>query len=197
MINNDIENSGRPEDKADRVTSWALFVPEAIYDLVGRVIPGIVIVTAAILLGAGSRFLVPLPLSSGFTQVLIVITGFLFGLIGDVTADATLDRVLAWIYGTEYSFWRYFDHLDAAKRKVLLKLWAERMSLWNLLLGWLCLWIVRPPLFNGISNTTRVAVAFVLALVWLRWDWTCRARARTWAEKWKKSYGPFAVRGDH
>jgi hypothetical protein len=191
----EVENERRPEGGPEGSSSWAQFVPEALYDLIGRVIPGTVIV-AAILHGVGGRLPMPLTPSPGFTQVLIVITGYLFGLIGDVTADATVDRVLARVYGTKFSFWRHFDHLDAAKRRVLLKMWSERACLWNLLLGWLCLWVIRPSPFGSVGNAMWIAVVFTLTLLWLRWDWTCRARARTWAEEWKDAHGSFRVRGD-
>ncbi len=80
--NGDIEISATREDKSEAVATWARFYPEAIYDLIGRVVPGVVVVTA-ILQGVGNRFPVPLPLPSWGIQILIVILGFLFGLIGD------------------------------------------------------------------------------------------------------------------
>jgi hypothetical protein len=188
-----MEENANEQEKIKEVSAWAMFVPEAVYDLIGRIFPGIVVITA---FASASHAPLGLGLPSWLIGVLAIIAGFLFGLLGDVIGDATSSRVLAWLYGAKYSFWRYFDSVDGAKQKVLLKMWAERNCLWNLFLGWLCIWLLRLPLARNLSLVMRLSIAVVLLALHLRWDWTCRARARTWAEEWRQSYGSFKVRGE-
>lgn len=191
-----LEESGSPENKGGKISDWASVVPEATYDLLGRVAPGIIVVVAAIWLYTGNAFSPPLSFSSWFADVLIIVVGYVFGLSGDVAADATIDRLLAWIYGAAFSFWRHFEHVSSAKQKVLQKMWAERLCLWNLFLGWLCIGVARPLAYKTLSITMRLMVGLILFGLFIRWDWTCRARARTLAEGWKRSFGSFRVRGD-
>lgn len=192
------EHSEKPEHTPEEGgLGWLALIRELAYDLVGRVIPGTVVIVA-LAHGVGGLFpsLAPLE-SSWLTPLLVVIPGYLFGLLGDIVADATVDRLLAFLYGSKFSFWRHVDHLtDVNHQRALLKMWAERVCVWNLLLGWVCLWMARPTPLDRVSNEAWVVITVLLALLWLRWDWCCRSRARTWAENWKRGYGSYKVRGD-